>query len=193
VKLDGIDLGFDLFPRRAEGVDPVRTEGVHLTDVIRSIMEESGMQKTVSGSFWRPDQLNMAGEVGFMWEDVLSTALKDRLPCRMGEVELDGITCSPDGLEIDPDVQDDPILSEYKVVWASSKRSPADNWKWMAQVKGYCKVLELTKVKMYILYLNGDWKGTGPQYKGFLIEFTQLEIDENWSMITNHARSKKWI
>lgn len=190
VKLTSTDLGFDLFPKRPEGVDPIRTEGVHLTDVIRSLMEDSGIQKTMSGSFWRPDQLNFAGETGFMWEDLLSNVLKERLPCRLGEVELDGILCSPDGIEME---EHGPILSEYKVVWSSSNRNPADNWKWMAQVKGYCKVLELDKVKMYILYLNGDWKGGGPQYKGFMIEFSQLEIDENWEMLTNHARSKGWV
>lgn len=190
VKLSVTDLGFDLFPKRPEGVDPVRTKGIHLTDVIRSLMEDSGMQKTMSGSFWKPDQLNFAGETGFMWEDLLSNVLKDRLPCRLGEVELDGILCSPDGIELE---DGNPVLSEYKVVWSSSNRNPADNWKWMAQVKGYCKVLELVKVKMYILYLNGDWKGGGPQYKGFMIEFSQLEIDENWDMLTNHAKSKGWI
>lgn len=190
LKLTNVELGFDLFPKRAEGVDPVRTNGLHLTDIIRSVMEDSGMQKTASGASWMPKQLSMAAEVGFMWEDLLSGAMKERLPCRIGEIELDGITMSPDGIEM---LDDELILSEFKAVWASNKRLPVDNWKWMSQVKGYCKGLDLLKVKMYILYINGDWKGSGPTYDGFLIEFTQLEIDENWNMLVNHAKHKGWL
>lgn len=179
-----------LFPRRGEGEDPVRSEGVHLTDVIRDLMVTAQMQRTASGSFWLQGDLEMAGEVGFMWEEVLSRALKDRLPCRIGEVELDGITMSPDGIEV---VDGESILSEYKVAWASSRKEPTENFKWMAQVKGYCKALGMSKVKMYILYLNGDWKPPKPQYKCFLISFSQLEIDEGWEMILGHARAKKWV
>lgn len=189
---DNIDLGFDMFPKRPEGMDPVRSEGVHLTDIIKDIMIESHIQKTMSGSVWKEDQLHLAGEVGFMWEEILSSALKNRLPCRIGELELDGILLSPDGIEVD-EVDGEPILSEYKSVWSSSKREPIDNWKWMAQTKGYCKALGLTKVRMYILYLMGDYKGGGPQYRKCTIEFTELEIEENWEMLVNHARHKGWL
>ena len=183
-------LLFNVFPRRPEGQDPVRTKGVHLTDVIRDLMETAQMMKTASGSTWVQSDLELAGEIGFMWEEVLSEALKERLPCRIGEMGLDGITMSPDGVEME---EDEPILSEYKVVWASSRRSPVDNFKWMCQVKGYCKALGMTKVRMYILYINGDWKPPKPQYKRFLVTFTQLELDETWEMLLAHARGKEWI
>ncbi len=180
----------DAFPKRPKGQDPIRTKGAHLTTVIQDLMETAQIVKTASGAFWGQSDLEIAGEVGFMWEEVLSQALKDRLPCRIGEVFLDGITMSPDGVELDGD---EAILSEYKVVWASSKRSPVDNFKWMCQVKGYCKALGMTKVRMYILYLNGDWKPPKPQYKCFLITFSQIEIDEGWEMLLNHARLKGWV
>lgn len=191
VQLQETSVGFDLFPRRKEGVDPFRTDGVHLTDVIRSIMEESGISKTTSGGGWASNQLNMAAEVGFMWEELLSMVLKERLPSRVGEVMADGVIMSPDGVEMDD--CGEVVLAEYKAVWASSRHSPADNWKWMSQVRGYCHGLGLTSVNMYILYLNGGWNGKGPEYKKFRIDFTPLEIQENWSMILNHARSKGWI
>ena len=190
VKFESIELGFDLFPKRPEGEDPIRTKGLHLTDIIQDIMVESGMKKTASGAMWQPDQLNMAGEVGFMWEELLSQVMKNRLPCRMGEVEEDGVIMSPDGVEID---DDGPLLSEYKAVWASSSRSPVDNWKWMTQVKAYCRALGVLRVKMYILYLNGNWRGSGPEYRGSMIEFTPSELQENWELITNHAKHKGWL
>lgn len=191
VELKEVEVGFDLFPRRKEEDDPVRSKGLHLTDIIHSIMVDSGMSVTTSGNGWAPDQLNMAAEVGFMWEEILSNVLKDRLPCRIGEIQLDGISMSPDGLEMGEDGE--MVLSEYKAKWASSKHSPADNFKWMSQIMGYCKGLGITKVRMYILYLNGDWKPPQPQFKSYQIEFTQLEVDENWEMILNHARVKKWV
>ena len=187
-----IELGFDLFPRRPEGEDPVRSTGLHLTDIISDIMTASGMQKTASGANWAPDQLNMAAEVGFMWEEVFSQALKDRLPCRIGEVVCDGVAMSPDGMEMEME-SGEVVLAEYKVKWASSKRDPTENFKWMAQVKGYCKGLGLTKVRMYVLYVNGDYRGSGPQFKTYAIEFTELEIAENWEMITGHARNRGWL
>lgn len=67
------ELPFSLFPKR--GVmfeDPIRTEGLHLTDIIKSLMDEAGMMKTVSGKGWDPDPLNLAAETGFMWEELLS-------------------------------------------------------------------------------------------------------------------------
>jgi hypothetical protein len=183
------DLPFSLFPKRGHTyLDPERTSGLHLTDIIRSIMIDAGMLKTVSGSEWGEDSLNMAGEVGFMWEEILSSALKNRLPDRIGEILLNGVYMSPDGLDVQ-----DWCLWEYKAVWHSVRRSPADNWKWMSQVKGYCKGLGCQDVKMAILYINGDWKGGGPQYKGYAIHFEEIEIEENWEMIVGHARGKGWI
>lgn len=191
VELSEMELSVDMFPRRKDGEDPVRSEGIHLTDIIRDLMETSGMSKTVSGTMWGNDELELAAQAGFLWEDLLSLAMKDRLPCRIGEIQLDGISMSPDGIEIDDNGE--VVLSEYKLVWSSSRRPPTDNFKWMSQIKGYCRGLELTKVHMRIFYLNGDWKPPMPQYKGFRIEFTPLEIQENWELLTRHAHRRGWI
>lgn len=192
VIINDCDLSLDFFPHRKEGEDPVRSPGCHLTDVIKSVMEESGISRTVSGAGWAPTQLNLAAEVGFMWEEILSRAMKERLPVRLDEVMVDGIAMSPDGVEWDEE-SGSMVLSEYKAVWHSVRRSPADNFKWMSQIMGYCLGVGTRIVKMYILYLNGDWKGSGPIYKGFRIEFSEMEIRENWMMLTNHARNKGWI
>ena len=64
----------------------------------------------------------------------------------------------------------------------------------MIQLKGYLKVMHMTRAKMRILYLNGNYRDKfGPQYKEFLLEFTQSEIDVNWSMLINHAKRKGWL
>jgi len=185
------DLELDLFPHRIvslDGNDDTRTEGLHLTNIIRDIMESSGMSKSVSGASWGNSQLSLAAEVGFIWEEILSSALKSRLPNRIGEIEVGGIYMSPDGLDVE-----EWCLWEYKAAWASSRRLPTENWKWMAQAKGYCYGLQVEVVRMAILYLNGDWKGGGPEYRGYKITFSPTEIAENWTMLVNHARNRGWL
>jgi hypothetical protein len=159
------ELDLDLFPRRIvslEDGDSIRTPGLHLTDIIKDIMLESGMSQSVSGASWGENQLWMAGEIGFMWEEILSSALKSRLPNRIGEMFLEGVYMSPDGIDVE-------------------------------ECKGYCYGVGVEQVKMAILYLNGDWKGSGPEYRGYHIRFTPLEIQENWEMILGHARRKGWL
>jgi len=89
-------------------------------------------------------------------------------------------------------------VEEYKCTWMSTKRTPDQIWRWMAQVKAYCKGIgthrgEYPTVLFRILYLMGDYKNTGPQYRSYLLEFSDLEIEENWDMLVNHARHKAWI
>jgi len=183
------ELELDLhFPKNPTPTDLNRSPGLHVTDIIKDIMDQSGMLSSIGGNSWGPNQLWLAGEVGFMWEEIFSSALKARLPNRIGEIEVDGVIMSPDGLDVEP-----WELWEYKAVWSSSKRKPVDIWKWMTQVKAYCKGLGTLKVKMAILYLMGDWKGAGPEYRGFEISFTPLEIQENWEMIIGHAERKGWL
>jgi len=133
---------------------------------------------------------------GFVWEEVLFglwaehfSAAFARLLARKydwyqtGEVRRDGIICTPDGL----DISDVWTLQEAKFTWKSSKNPPMDNWYYMTQAKGYCKVLSIYQVMMHIFYCMGDYKGNGPQYEAWLIQYQPHEIEENWQMILNHA------
>lgn len=172
--------GFSFLPKQPD-ID--RSKGLHLTDIIKDIMVTSGMME--DGGPFMP---NLRTEMGFIWEDLISAVLRERTPCRPGEISLDGIAMSPDGFD-----WEGWILWEYKATWKSSNRSPLDDWRWMAQVKSYCKGMGCTQCKMWVLYVNGDYKGQGPSSQLFTIDFTQQEIDENWEMIINHARSKGWI
>ncbi len=187
------ELQLEDFPRRSVIDIPERSEGVHLTDVIRDIMQETGIALAKGGSMWTPDDLEMAGEIGFMWEEALSSVLKGRLPERLGEIERDGISMSPDGFDFDP-----WELWEYKATWVSCRRDPCDNFKWMSQVKGYLNYFGpneagLYVVKMAVLYINGDYKPPKPKYRGYKITFYPIEVEENWSMVTSHARRKGLI
>jgi hypothetical protein len=171
---------FDILPKQA---DINRTDGLHVTQIINDIMVTSGMM-IASGPFVP----NMYTESGFILEDLIAMVLKERLPCRIGEAELDGITMSPDGFDFEK-----WELYEYKCTWTSMNRVPVDNWRWMAQIKAYLKRMESLVCNLLVLYINGDYKGKGPQFIRYVIEFTPLEIEENWKLIVNHAKNKGWL
>lgn len=157
----------------------------HLTSIARYIRDKAGLGYRETG--WDRD---VTMEVGFMWEDVLTRVFKDRMAkirhsfiIRPGEIELDGIVGTPDGLGPDPLGIQHLVLEEYKATWRSTNKSPADNWDYMVQTKGYCKMTGTTVVVMRILHIVGDYRGSGPQYRVARIEYTQDEIDQNWAML----------
>jgi hypothetical protein len=134
--------------------------------------------------------LAVAAQIGVFWEQLLEEAYSDMFALDVGEVELDGITGTPDGVNFD---EDGTYVEEYKATWKSSKNDPAGIFKYRMQGLGYCKLLGLTRVLYRILHLMGDYKGSGPQYKVWMIEWEQYEIDEAWESIVNHARYRGWI
>ena len=168
-----------------------RSKGLHLSNVIHDIANALGMNP--KGADW---DLNTCCEVGFLWEDVLSEVFGNRMGKRISEVELLGISGSPDGIAYE---NGELILEEYKCTWRSVRNCPSDNWKWMTQIKAYCWMLSkqmktpCTKVRMRILYINGMYKPPSPIYSEYVIRFTVQELSDNWDMIMNHAKSKGWI
>lgn len=174
------DLKFDL-----AGSGVPRSKGVHLTEITRHITEKTNPRPPCD---WDMDATR---EVGFLWEDILEYVLKDRLGARVGEVELDGIVGSPDGIGVDPSNLEVMVLEEYKATWRSSRKEPMEDVSWMLQVKGYLKMLGLRAVVMHVLYIMGNYRGSGPQRKSWRIQFTQEEIDETWALILKNKEEMK--
>lgn len=160
------------------------TGKIHLTDIILYIDRKLSLSKhTKGGMKWN---MHATQEVGFLWEEVLSHVLADRYAARIGEVECDGIVGSPDGLNTDPlDIV--PLVNEeYKATWRSVNKTPESIWYWDTQFKSYCHMLGVNITLLRVLYINGDYKGSGPIPMTFRIEYTDTELQENWGMITNH-------
>lgn len=180
-----VDLPFPCVGSGVPRSSPDDTGLLHMTDVIRSIEARIGRPR--SGNF---EDLNMAADVGFMWEDTLTRVMADRIMgqvFRPGEVIKDGIVCSPDGVGPDPLGVSHMVLEEYKFTWQSNRRSPVEVWYWMAQCMGYCYALGLDTVIMRIAYVLGDYKGSGPRYREARIVYTEQELWGNWRMIISHA------
>ena len=161
---------------------PPRSGGLHLTDITRD------MYLTILHGRDNSTDNNLWAEPGYLWEELLEWAYAKRNPHRIGEITLDGITGSPDGMD-----WENWVLYEDKFTWRSTKKEPMDDERWMMQVKGYCKMLGTCKVKMRVFYCMGDYRGSGPQYKVYELYFTQREVDEHWEGIVNHAKWKGWL
>lgn len=164
-----------------------RSPGLHLTDVMKEIEIDMGWRK----KGWEHDQLYMAAEIGFMWEELLSFVFAERFAHRIGETSLDGIIGSPDGVGLDPEDENKLILEEYKCTWSSAKRCPSEVWKYLVQIKSYCHMLNLDTCIMRVLYLMGFYDGQGPVYRVSRFEFEEEELEMNWQMITQKAEEMR--
>lgn len=137
----------------------------------------------------------MQFEKGYLWEVALSRAFGEKVAVRIGEVELDGIIGTPDGVvssEIGVIIPSTIVaIEEYKCTALSPDKSPADMWKWLMQVKGYCKMLSTTKCVFRVLHHVGIMHDPENCYQAWEIVFTQAELDENWQAILNHAKTMK--
>lgn len=129
------------------------------------------------------DETRMQFEKGWLWEEALSLAFGQKAAARPEPLYVDGIWGSPDGIRYDDPAKLIPIVEEYKCTAVRSDKSPADMWRWMMQVKGYCKMVGAFKCVFRILHLEFV-----PVYKVWEIEFTQRELDENWEAIMNQAK-----
>jgi hypothetical protein len=156
-----------------------RSPGLHLSSIIKDLNKTLGRSK--EGSGW---DMGPTCAVGLLWEEILSTHFAEALGDRIGEVELDGVAMTPDGF-----IVDEWVLAEHKATWRSStKHSVGDIWDWMTQIKAYCYALNTHRCLLRVLWVVGDYRGSGPQYQCFLLTFTDNELMDNWQMLMNHKR-----
>ncbi|MCD6150021.1 hypothetical protein J7J13_04565 [bacterium] len=169
-----------------EDAEP-RAEGLHLSTVIDSLLNSAGLGYKGKGF----TDMQLTAEIGLLWENVLSMAMRDKYATRPPQICEDGIWMSPDGIGPDrPDLFDIPpgqevplIVEEYKVTWKSTRNSLADEFRYMAQVKSYCHAVGTPVAVMQVFYIMGDYRGSGPLYKVARFVFSEAELKANWDMI----------
>jgi len=162
-----------------------RSPGLHLSDVIHNM--DVTLLKTQETAIDEGTLFQF--EKGYLWETALSRAFGEKVAQRIGELTLDGIIMSPDGVSYEEDGTF--ILEEYKCTALSADRSPSAMWKWLMQVKGYCKAIGTTKCIFRILHHVDITRNPDKCYAVWEMVFTQNEIDENWEAILNHAKTMK--
>lgn len=196
---------------RADANSAPRSTGIHVSSIIkhaalmlRIIKEESEDEESLiytdGGLVVLPGSLNRIC-IGLAWEEWLAKHVTVQeggvdITFHPGEFELDGIAGSPDAIEVsvveldaldtsDPVSEDIVVVSEFKFTWKTERRF--DDWMWMCQIKAYCKLVGTRFAKLHVMFVNSDYKPPIPSYRVWALEFTQLEIEENWRMLRTHA------
>lgn len=181
----------------------IRSSGHHLMQVVRYALQTSGLLKTYTADA-DEELMPLRMAMGMAWED-WCVGLWPDLVWQPGEVELDGVFMTPDGItEIDNAVIDPALkkfafspyptmcVEEFKLTWKSSRRgeSITDEKLWMWQLAGLCKGMNVNYARLHVNYVMGDYKGSGPQYFTYLLHFPQDELDKFWKNIILANRDK---
>lgn len=181
-----------------------RSPGLHMSTILHDIEKVLNAKRYASG-ITQPE-LEMFGSLGFLWERVLEDTLADITvtsdPARYfrpDEQKMDGVYLTPDYADLDfwGDGTCEFGLEEWKVIWKSSRS--LDNfernfWRFIVQSKSYCRALGCLLVRFRILCIVGNWQDNiAPVCRTFEIEYTPQELEENWSMLMNHAKAKGMV
>lgn len=163
-----------------------RTPGLHLSDILKSIMASVDPHTYASG---KPlDMLRI--ECGFSFERALEEGFQSRREdiIRPGEIVKDGVICSPDGIYL-PEMR----VEEFKLTWKSSAEAPLGPkfLVWRLQIMAYCYVLQMFQARLVALFVNGDYRhGYAPELRAWLLTFDATDLAHNWNYLLRHAREK---
>lgn len=190
----------------------VRSRGVHLSSIIRSIAGATGILKP---EYIDSAETNLYGErgitdpaailrmsIGLAWEawyipQILSQ--EQGVQEHPGEMVVDGVYMTPDGESVDVIITSGRkhIINKIHEVKATYKSTNtvgdlSREWMWITQMAGYCKGACTKYACMHVLFLCGDYKmPIVPQLKCWDVEFTQAEIDTRWAMLTEYRDFKE--
>jgi hypothetical protein len=172
------------------------TGKIHASDIIRFIewrLDLAPQKKEGNPAIW---DLPLCGEMGFIWEDILSYFLANRYTARIGEMEKDGIVGSPDAIGPDPWGLVPLINEEYKLTWKSANADVEKNWYYMTQFKTYAHMMGIQTTILRIIHIMADWSfrshknlvagdtyNIGPVRKTYRFEWFEEELEDNWQML----------
>lgn len=187
--------------------DPmVRTKGVHVSDLVHEVMLRIDPAR-YGRDMDQADSENWQ-EAGFLWEDMVTRAFvrarreKGNL-IRAHEVQRDGVYGTPDWFEFDDGHDGVLWLSETKATWKSASEFDAGSPEsallsskfvgYLIQVRAYCYMLDIPRVRLHILFMNGNYKRYVPEVRSYSLTFGPEELSDNWRQLLNMGRKKGWI
>lgn len=184
-----------------------RYDGAHVSTILKFIGAKTKIMKDYSAvqedravaEHNTPEtsevfRMNFMMMMGLAWESWLFRRLPG-VQWQPGEVVLDSIGMNADGVNLDgqwdmPNSTSRGIttnwLEECKVTWQSVNNPEVPGWYRLCQIMAYCHGFGLTRAKLWIYHVRGDYKmDFGPQVFVYWIEFTEEELLNNWRMILN--------
>ncbi len=193
--LTPFEVSVSALEARPTAADTGRTTGrgtVHLTDVIHALeglMGKKPLPPDPTGTW------EHAADIGFWFEDAIRQGVRGAYTATAttdimvpGEVALDGVVGTPDGVEW---TADGPVIWEFKATWRSIRTSPIDSrWDWRTQVMGYCHMVGAVEARLVACYLCGDYHPPAPVITGMSMVFDEKELEDNWRMVVGGAQ---WV
>lgn len=178
-----------------------RTPGLHLSGILRYIAISSKILKgidPVTGKWIGDEDADLMEEdmplrmaLGMAWEEWVA-CLYPSMRWQPGELSLNGIAGSPDGLSLS-DLTSLPflpewtaIIEEFKCTWKSCRHGILAQKLWIWQGGCYAHMYGCKYVRFNILWVNGDYERRGPGgpiYKRYLVEYSDLDLKNLWDMI----------
>lgn len=183
-----------------------RTAGVHLSGILRPLGFIMGFMdkkwdtgETIEDLVTRipDDEQGLNGNLmritlGCSIEDWVAhqlTMMRPGFIHQPGEYSLDGILCTPDGIEFD----DEGIMAhEIKGTFKSSKKPVTEQKMWIWQGACYLRVLsehfkeKITRCMYHPFYIRGDYSGIDPLYLPQLVIFEWEEILSMWNAVVQN-------
>ncbi len=162
----------------------VRSKGLHLSTILESMEMDLGVKRDGK---WEKNALFV---LGFLWERVLKFVfLKAQYEAgeliSVGELEQDGIYLTPDVMDIE-----NWVHHENKFTFKSMRNDPHEYYRYWWQIKAGCYALKTNRARLQVLFIMGDYRGSGPRWKCWEAEFTDRELRENWQSILSFAKKK---
>jgi hypothetical protein len=190
-----------------------RSVGLHASALIRCIATEAGILSPDGA-----DELSLSDvrivtdpvailrmSIGLAWEAYYIPKILSHhgVSDHPGELHVDGIYMSPDGESVSTVMITltkaglMQVVHEVKATYKSTKTvgedlSNPENWMWITQLKTYCKGLGTRFAQLHVLFLCGDYKfPITPKREVWEIEFTEAEIEDNWSLLTEYRDHRR--
>jgi len=184
-----------------------RSTGVHVSSIIRCIAVEAKILTIedredlslvdVSQQDWwdgldEVSKLRIA--IGLAWEEWYLGQLEDVVD-HPGEMCVEGIYMTHDGESLDLVITErgarHQILAVHEVkATYKSVNTVGDlsgQWMWQAQMMAYCRGLNCLTAYMHTLFLCGDYSWPiRPCLKKWRNDYTQQDIDDNWSVLRQY-------
>lgn len=194
-----------LLARLGQSDGPRTRDVLHVSDIYKRLMirlQPKRFDKRDKAGNPIPMDLNKV-EIGLLFERMLERALAEKFATeRPGEIITDeGIYLSPDG--VNPELL---AGEEYKATFMSSRdgifeevtvgddtfQIPREKFlHWFIQMKAYAKWLSTRVFLLRVLFICGDYtRPFTPQFRSFRVEFSDEEIEDNWTMLIQIAREE---
>ncbi len=192
----------------------VRSPGLHASTLYGSLyrdLEPAKYDKRLPDGTPVPMDMTKM-EVGTAFEEVLEPVLAARLlGSRPGEFFADHDEECPDPIDLEEgqicphcaagiayspdyvfDIDGELVLGEFKCSGYSYRDCPTDQrfGMWISQISLYLHWLKLTRCRLYVMFLHGNYKPASPVLKAYELTFSVQELREEYLVILQHAKKK---